>query len=173
MHMRIPVARLRASTHPLRIETGRYNLPMPIPAEECYCWFCQYSLVEDECYFLFECNLYNTLQEKSKLMNSIAHSSTLSSHIWITWTNGDSFPQQLIAIHFFLVNMCHVLSNTVEIFLYHLCNNYITLLCDKWASWPLWSLLSIRVKAGSQYDAKQCVALRHLHIDACRNARWR
>ena len=46
-YMRVPVARLRMSTHPLRIETSRYNLPMPIPAEECYCWFCQSSLVED------------------------------------------------------------------------------------------------------------------------------
>ena len=26
------------------------------------------------------------------------------------------------------------------------------------------------LKAGSQYDTKQCVALRHLHINACRNA---
>ena len=26
--MRVPVARLRTSTHPLRIEPGRYNLPM-------------------------------------------------------------------------------------------------------------------------------------------------
>ena len=33
-YMRVPVARLRTSTNPLRIETGRYNLPgMPIPAE--------------------------------------------------------------------------------------------------------------------------------------------
>ena len=68
-HMRVPVARLRTSTHPLRIEIGRYNLPTPIPAEERYCWFCQNSLVEDECHFLFDCSLYDTTQEKSALLN--------------------------------------------------------------------------------------------------------
>ena len=29
---------------------------------------------------------------------------------------------------------------------------------------------AMRFKAGSQYDAKQCVALRRLHVYACRNA---
>ena len=68
-HMRVSVARLRTNTHPLRIEIGRYNLPTPIPAEERYCWFCQNSLVEDECHFLFDCSLYDTMQEKSALLN--------------------------------------------------------------------------------------------------------
>ena len=68
-YMRVPVARLRTSTHTLRIETGQYNLPVPVPAEERYCWFCQNGSVEDECHFLFECNLYSTLQENSTLTN--------------------------------------------------------------------------------------------------------
>ena len=79
--MRVPVARLRTSTHTLRIETGRYNLPMPIPAEERYCWFCQNSLVEDECHFLFECNLYDTLQEKSALINYCSLLNPAFSHL--------------------------------------------------------------------------------------------
>ena len=64
-YIKVPVARLRTSTHPLRIKTGRYNLPVPIPAEEHYCWFCQNGSVEDEFHFLFDCNLYSTLEEKS------------------------------------------------------------------------------------------------------------
>jgi len=64
-YMRVPVARLRTSTHSLRIETGRYNLPVPIPAEERYCWFCQNGSVEDEFHFLFDCKLYSTLEEKT------------------------------------------------------------------------------------------------------------
>ena len=38
-YMRVPVARLRTSAHALRIETGRYNLTVAIPADECFCWF--------------------------------------------------------------------------------------------------------------------------------------
>ena len=68
-YMRVLVARLRTSTHPLRIETGRYNLPLPIPAEERYCWFCQNGSVEDKFHFLFDCNLYSTLEEKSALIS--------------------------------------------------------------------------------------------------------
>jgi len=68
-YMRVPVARLRTSTHPLRIETGQYNLPVPIPAEERYCWFCQNGSVEDEFHFLLDCNLYSTLEEKSTLIS--------------------------------------------------------------------------------------------------------
>ena len=68
-HMRVPIVRLRTSTHPLRIEIGRYNLPTPIPAEERYCWFCQNNLVEDECHFLFDCSLHDTMQEKNVLLN--------------------------------------------------------------------------------------------------------
>ena len=39
-YMRVAVARLRTSAQPLRIETGRYNLPAAIPADERFCWFC-------------------------------------------------------------------------------------------------------------------------------------
>ena len=68
-YLRVPVARLRTSAHPLRIKTGRYNLPVPIQPEDCYCWFCQNGAVEDKLHFLFDCNLYSTLQEKHTLTN--------------------------------------------------------------------------------------------------------
>ena len=131
--MRVPVARLRTSTHPLRIETGRYNLPMPIPAEERYCWFCQNSLVEDECHFLFECNLYNTLQEKSVLINHCSLLNPAFSHLnkvdkWRFISVTDSHLT-------YIFNMCHVLLNTAKIFVsslqiyYHVTNGLPGLYC--------------------------------------------
>ena len=124
-YMRVPVARLRTSTHPLRIETGRYNLPIPIPAEERYCWFFQNSLVEDECHFLFECNLYDTLQEKSALINYCSLLNPAFSHL----NNVDKwrFISATTDSHltYILVSMCHVLLNTAKIYLYHLCKYII------------------------------------------------
>ena len=67
-YMTVPVARLRTSAHPLRIETGRYNLPAAIPADERFCWFCQNGSVEDEFHFLFDCHLYTSIEEKSELI---------------------------------------------------------------------------------------------------------
>ena len=71
-HLRVPTSRLRTSAHSLRIETGRYNLPTPIPANERYCWFCTNQLVEDELHFLFDCDLYKPMPEKVKLMEHCA-----------------------------------------------------------------------------------------------------
>ena len=67
-HLRVPTSRLRTSAHSLRIETGRYNLPTPIPANERFCWFCSNQIVEDELHFLFDCDLYKPMPEKVKLM---------------------------------------------------------------------------------------------------------
>jgi hypothetical protein len=67
-YLRVPTTRLRTSAHPLRIETGRYNLPAPTPADERYCWFCTNQFVEDELHFLFDCELYKLIPEKDKLM---------------------------------------------------------------------------------------------------------
>ena len=55
VYLRIPVTKFRVSAHPLRIETGRYALPQPIPPGERYCWFCQ-NTVEDEVHFLLKCS---------------------------------------------------------------------------------------------------------------------
>ena len=56
----------------------------------------------------------------------------------------------------------------------------ISLVCGTWTLWwwmvweliqtPALPVMKVRLKAGSQYDAKQCVVLRHLRVDACRNA---
>ena len=78
-YMRVPVARLRTSAHPLRIGTGRYNLPAAIPADERFCWFCQNGSVEDVFRFLFDCHLYTSIEEKSELIRYCLF-STLPSH---------------------------------------------------------------------------------------------
>ena len=62
-HLRVPVAKLRTSSHSLRIETGRYNLPGVLPPDEWTCWFCDDDSVEDELHFLFKCKLYTSLHE--------------------------------------------------------------------------------------------------------------
>ena len=62
-HLLVPVAQLRTSSHPLRIETGRYNLLMALPVEEHTCWFCNNGAVENKCQFLFDCQLYSDFQE--------------------------------------------------------------------------------------------------------------
>ena len=83
-HLRVPTARLRTSAHSLRIETGRYNLPTPIPAEERFCWFCSNQLVEDELHFLFDCDLYKSMPEKDKLIehcSSVNHSFAFLSNL--------------------------------------------------------------------------------------------
>lgn len=72
--LRVPLTRLRTSTHPLRIETGRYNLPAPLSVEERVCWFCtDQQTVEDELHFLFDCGLYTQERQEfieyCKLMN--------------------------------------------------------------------------------------------------------
>ena len=64
-YLRVPWTRLRINAHPLRIETGRYNLPAPLPVEERVCWFCtDKPTVEHEVHFLFNCNLY--IQERKE-----------------------------------------------------------------------------------------------------------
>ena len=55
-HIRIQLARLRSSSHSLRIETGRYSLPKPTPLEERLCPRC--SEIEDETHFLITCRLW-------------------------------------------------------------------------------------------------------------------
>ena len=66
-HLRVPTARLRTSTHILRIETGRYNLPEAVPVEDRTCWFCNNGLIEDECHFLFDCQIYAEMQERNDI----------------------------------------------------------------------------------------------------------
>ena len=67
-HLRVPAARLSTSSHPLRIETGRYYLPNTLHVEKRTCWFCEDGSVEDECHFLFNCKLYTETTERKDLM---------------------------------------------------------------------------------------------------------
>ena len=67
-YLRVPYTRLRISAHSLRIETGRYNLPVPLPVQDRICCFCPEELiVEDELHFLFNCRLY--IQERQEFMD--------------------------------------------------------------------------------------------------------
>ena len=68
-YLRVPIARLGTSSHPLRIEKGWYKLPSPIPVKERFCWFCEDGSVEDDLHFLFECHLYHSKEEKRELIN--------------------------------------------------------------------------------------------------------
>ena len=47
-HLRVLVAKLRTTSHSLRIETGRYNLLVALPPDERTCWFCDDDSIEDE-----------------------------------------------------------------------------------------------------------------------------
>ena len=67
-YLRVPIAKLRTSAHPLRIETGRYALPTPLPVKERTCWYCT-NLVEDEVHFLITCELYQNSNERVRLFD--------------------------------------------------------------------------------------------------------
>ena len=55
------IAQFRTGILPLAVETGRYN---NIPIEYRLCTFCENDAVEDECHFLFKCQLYDDLREE-------------------------------------------------------------------------------------------------------------
>ena len=97
-HLRVPAARLRTSSHPLRIETGRYYLPNALPVEERTCWFCEDGSVEDECHFLFNCKLYTEMTERKDLMcycralkHSFEHLTSINKLQFISSSNDNTF----------------------------------------------------------------------------------
>ena len=63
---RMAVAKLRTSSHKLKIETGRWN---KTPREERICKQCILNKIEDEKHFLFECQMY--INEREDLYNTI------------------------------------------------------------------------------------------------------
>ena len=54
------MTKLRASSHRLEIEVGRWARPNRIPIDERKCITC--NKLEDEFHFLLECSLYNDLR---------------------------------------------------------------------------------------------------------------
>ena len=95
-YLRIPISKLRTSAHALRIETGRYAMPSPIPADQRTCWFCNNSEIEDEPHFLFSCKLYDELLERSPLLKycsslncSFPHLSVLDKFFFV-WSVTDN-----------------------------------------------------------------------------------
>ena len=65
---RIAISRLRASSHNLEIERGRYTIPVT-PIENRLCSVC--NSIEDEFHFLLHCQLYN--EERSALFHEITN----------------------------------------------------------------------------------------------------
>ena len=59
---RSTLTRLRISAHDLRIETGRYNKPLKIPASERFCQQCDLKETEDEFHFIMKCQKYHELR---------------------------------------------------------------------------------------------------------------
>ena len=58
-HERSLLAQLRFGILPLHVETGSFNV---LPLEERICQMCDANVIENECHFLFECELYNDLR---------------------------------------------------------------------------------------------------------------
>ena len=61
--LRLYFVKLRASAHPLRIQTGRYTRNN-IPREERYCLCCNQRDIEDEFYFICVCSCSRLLRQK-------------------------------------------------------------------------------------------------------------
>ena len=109
IHIRIQLARLRSSSHSLRIETGRYSLPKPTPLEERLCPSC--IEIEDETHFLITCRLWQG-HYRDELFNccrslnsSFPHMSSidklifilLSKNVHIIWLTGVFVYQSFMA----------------------------------------------------------------------------
>ena len=73
-HLRIPLTKLRTSSHQLMIEIGRYHRP-PIPVEDRLCPTC--NVIEDEEHFMLECTQYN----REALINWCTNSHKLLQHL--------------------------------------------------------------------------------------------
>ena len=59
----INIAKLRLSSHHLRIQTARYVQDY-IDRRQRYCIFCNNNEIEDEYHFILECNMYLTIRRK-------------------------------------------------------------------------------------------------------------
>ena len=59
---RYSIAQLRVSSHRLQVEEGRWKKPNPTPFTERKCISC--NKLEDEYYFVLECNLYGELRNQ-------------------------------------------------------------------------------------------------------------
>ena len=59
---RFSLSRLRVSAHRLKIESGRWARPNPIPVEQRKCNICE--VLEDEYHFVLECSSYCDIRSK-------------------------------------------------------------------------------------------------------------
>ena len=59
----INLARLRLSSHQLRIQTGRY-VQNYVERRQRFCILCTSNEIEDEYHFILECNIYVTIRRK-------------------------------------------------------------------------------------------------------------
>ena len=74
LNTRRQFTKLRISSHPLHIETGRYSRPL-IPPENRLCSICKNGEVEDETHFLLNCHSYADLRT-----NLLTHLSEISTY---------------------------------------------------------------------------------------------
>ena len=56
------LTRLLTSSHRLRIETGRWELPNPPPRHQRLCLVCQ--KMDDEYHFVMECSVFETIRSQ-------------------------------------------------------------------------------------------------------------
>ena len=54
------ISKLRLSSHPLLVETGRYT---GVPREQRKCTLCELNDIEDEYHFVLRCSKYQTLRD--------------------------------------------------------------------------------------------------------------
>jgi len=77
--LRLYFVKLRASAHPLRIQTGRYTRNN-IPREERYCLCCNQRDIEDEFHFICVCSCYRLLRQKYIKRFYYMHPSVVKFH---------------------------------------------------------------------------------------------
>ena len=98
-YLRVPLTRLRTSAHGLKIETGRYTVPIPTPIEERLCDVCE--VIEDEIHFLVDCVMLGDIRKElfsycNTLLPSFRHKSSEDKFIYIM-SSSDSHLLSLLA----------------------------------------------------------------------------
>ena len=86
------ISRIRASSHRLRIELGRYTRPTPTPVDQRTCLYCSSGLIDDEMHFILNCS--HNIQERyilfSKLPPHILNLSRYNLFVYLLNTNDES-----------------------------------------------------------------------------------
>jgi hypothetical protein len=84
-NLRVYFVKLRASAHPLRIQTGRYSRNN-IPREERYCLCCNQRDIEDEFHFICVCACFRLLRQQNIKRIYYMNPSVVKFHNLLTST---------------------------------------------------------------------------------------